>query len=41
MIQEMANNLPPKVVIEKARRGTPSDVRPSQEELEAALKEIS
>ncbi len=41
MIQEMANNLPPKVVIEKARRGIPSDVRPSQEELEAALKEIS
>ena len=41
MIQEMANNLPPKVVIEKARRGIPSEVRPSQEELEAALKEIS
>jgi chemotaxis protein MotA len=41
MIQEMANNLPPKVVIEKARRGIPSEVRPSQEELEALLKEIS
>ncbi|MHB0959583.1 MAG: flagellar motor stator protein MotA, partial [Pirellulaceae bacterium] len=41
MIQEMANNLPPKVVIEKARRSSPSDVRPTQEELEAALKEIS
>lgn len=40
MIQEMANNLPPKVIIEKARRGAPSDVRPSQEELEASLKEI-
>ncbi|MHB8973200.1 MAG: flagellar motor stator protein MotA [Pirellulaceae bacterium] len=41
MIQEMANNLPPKVIIEKARRGIPSEVRPSQEELEASLKEIS
>lgn len=41
MIQEMANNMPPKVVIEKARRGAPSDVRPTQEELEAALKSIN
>jgi chemotaxis protein MotA len=41
MIQEMANNMPPKVVIEKARRSAPSDVRPSQEELEAALKSIT
>ncbi len=41
MIQEMANNMPPKVVIEKARRGAPSDVRPSQEELEVALKSIT
>jgi len=41
MIEEMANNSPPKLVIEKARRGAPSDARPSQEDLEAALKELS
>ena len=40
MIEEMALNLPPKVIVEKARRGAPSEARPSQEELEAMLKEI-
>ncbi|MBM3998630.1 MAG: flagellar motor stator protein MotA [Planctomycetes bacterium] len=40
MIEEMANSVPPKVIVEKARRGVPSDVRPSQEEMESILKEI-
>jgi chemotaxis protein MotA len=35
-----AGSKSPKVVIEQARRGTPSDVRPEQDELEAALREL-
>lgn len=34
------NNMPPKIAIEAARRGLPSDVRPTTEELEAMLKEV-
>ncbi len=34
------NNMPPKIAVEAARRGLPSDVRPSAEELEAMLKEV-
>ncbi|MFO1062924.1 MAG: flagellar motor stator protein MotA [Pirellulales bacterium] len=33
-------NMPPKVAVEAARRGLPSDVRPSPEALEAMLKEV-
>lgn len=34
------NNMPPKIAVEAARRGLPSDVRPTAEELEAMLKEV-
>jgi len=40
MVQGFAENQPPKVVLEVARRGLSSDVRPSQEELEALLKAV-
>lgn len=40
MVQGLASSMPPRVVVEKARRGAASDVRPGAEELEAALKEI-
>jgi chemotaxis protein MotA len=33
-------NMPPKFAIEAARRGLPSDVRPTAEELETMLKEV-
>ena len=38
--QKDADNQPPKIVLEVARRGLSHDVRPSQEELEALLKAI-
>ena len=37
IIEGFTNSRAPRVVIEQARRGTGSDVRPEQEELEAAL----
>ena len=40
MVQGFADNQPPKIVLEVARRGLASDVRPSQEELEAMLKVV-
>jgi chemotaxis protein MotA len=39
-INAFMTNMPPKVAVEAARRGLPSDVRPSAEELEAMLKEV-
>ena len=40
MVQGFAENQPPKVVLEIARRGLSREVRPSQEELEALLKAV-
>jgi chemotaxis protein MotA len=40
MVQGFADNQPHKIVLEIARRGLSSDVRPSQEELETLLKAI-
>ncbi len=39
-LQEYVNDLPPKVAIELARRGLSSDVRPTQEQLEAMFKSL-
>jgi chemotaxis protein MotA len=39
-VEEFANGLPPKIAIELARRSLASDVRPSQQELEAKLKAL-
>lgn len=38
LIQGFVSDLPPKVCIEMARRGLPSDVRPTAEQMEALLK---
>jgi chemotaxis protein MotA len=40
MVQGFADNQPPKIVLEVARRGLSREVRPSQEELEALLKAV-
>jgi chemotaxis protein MotA len=40
IILGMAQSRVPKIVIEQARRGMTRDMRPSQQELEAALREI-
>jgi chemotaxis protein MotA len=40
MVQGFADNQPPKIVLEMARRGLASDLRPSQEELETLLKAV-
>jgi chemotaxis protein MotA len=40
MVQGFADNQPPKIVLEIARRGLNREVRPSQEELEALLKAV-
>jgi len=40
MVQGFADNQPPKVVLEMARRGLSREIRPSQEELEALLKSV-
>jgi chemotaxis protein MotA len=40
MVQGFADNQPPKVVLEMARRGVSRESRPSQEELETLLKAI-
>jgi len=40
MVQGFADNQPPKVVLEMARRGVCRESRPSQEELETLLKSI-
>ena len=40
MVLGFAENQPPKIVLEAARRGLCSDVRPSQEELETLLKAV-
>lgn len=40
MVQGFAENQPPKIVLEAARRGLSSDVRPTQEELEALFKAV-
>lgn len=39
-VTSFMNDMPPKVAIEAARRGTPPDVRPSAERLEEMLKEV-
>jgi hypothetical protein len=39
-VQGFADNQPPKVVLEMARRGLGREVRPTQEELEALLKAV-
>ncbi|HEX5102615.1 MAG TPA: flagellar motor stator protein MotA [Pirellulaceae bacterium] len=40
LVEAFANQLPPKVALEQARRGLSSEVRPEQEELEALLKAV-
>jgi len=40
MVQGFADNQPPKIVLEVARRGLSREVRPTQEELEALLKAV-
>ena len=35
-----ANELPPKVAIDQARRGVGTEVRPTREELEEMFKEV-
>lgn len=40
MVQGFAENQPPKIVLEVARRGLSREVRPTQEELEAMLKAV-
>jgi chemotaxis protein MotA len=40
MVQGFADNQPPKVVLEVARRGLSREVRPTQEELETLLKAV-
>jgi chemotaxis protein MotA len=40
MVQGFADNQPPKVVLEMARRGVSRESRPSQEELETLLKAV-
>jgi chemotaxis protein MotA len=40
MVQGFADNQPPKIILEIARRGLSRDVRPTQEELEALLKAV-
>jgi chemotaxis protein MotA len=40
MVQGFADNQPPKIVLEVARRSLSSEIRPSQEELEALLKAV-
>jgi chemotaxis protein MotA len=40
MVKGFADNQPPKVVIELARRGLSSEVRPSQEQMETLLKAV-
>jgi chemotaxis protein MotA len=40
MVQGFADNQPPKIVLEVARRGLSSEIRPTQEELEALLKAV-
>lgn len=39
-VNGFVSNMPPKIAIEAARRGIPSDVRPTTEELEVMLKEV-
>src|SRR4029078_1830009 len=40
MVEGFADNQPPTIVLEIARRGLSRDVRPSQEELESLLKAV-
>jgi chemotaxis protein MotA len=40
MVQGFADNQPPKIVLEMARRGLSREVRPTQEELETLLKAV-
>ena len=40
MVQGFADNQPPKIILEIARRGVSREVRPTQEELEALLKAV-
>ncbi len=40
IVQGFADQTPPKVAIEMARRGLPSDVRPGQQQVEAMLKAL-
>ena len=40
MVQGFADNQPPKIILEMARRGLGSEVRLTQEELEALLKAV-
>ena len=40
LVESFANQMPPKVALELARRGLSREVRPEQEELEALLKSV-
>ena len=40
MVQGFADNQPPKIVLEMARRGLSREIRPSEEELETMLKAV-
>ena len=40
IIMGFANELPPKVAIDQARRGVRSEMRPTREELEEIFKEV-
>jgi len=40
IITGFANDLPPKVAIDQARRGVSSENRPTREELEAIFQEV-
>ena len=40
MVQGFADNQPPKIILEMARRGLGSEVRLTQEELEVLLKAV-
>jgi len=40
IVQGFADQTPPKVAIEMARRGVPSEFRPGQQEMETMLKAL-
>jgi hypothetical protein len=40
MILAFANELPPKVALEKARRSVGSEMRPTREEMEELFKQV-
>jgi chemotaxis protein MotA len=40
MVEGFAQSMPPKVVVEMARRGMPADIRPSEKEMEELIKSV-